>query len=87
MVHFKCICSCDKAKLFEGRIFSHGSYEERTQWDGGFNVHIQGEEAYISLLDKGWNIKTHRETARFCKKQGAKRMEWEHKGKDNGHKV
>jgi len=82
MVHFKRICGCEKAKLYEGRIFNNGSYENRDQWDGAFNVHIQGQAADISMLDKGWSRSANKKMVAFCRSQGVKTLRWERRGKE-----
>ena len=87
MVHFKEVCKCEKAGLFEGRIFKEGSYENRDQWSGSFNVHIQGEKAYISLLNKGWNRQIHTKMEEFCRSKGAKTVSWERRGKPVEHRL
>ena len=87
MVHFKKVCGCEKGGLFEARIFKEGSYENRDKWHASFNVHIQGEKAYISLLDRGWDRKTHTETEDFCRSKGAKFVNWERRGKLVQHRL
>ena len=81
MLHFKKVCGCEKAELYEARIFRSGDYDHRDKWDGAFNVHIQGEEAYISLLDKGWTREVNDTLTRFCRTQGVKVAKWERRGK------
>lgn len=81
MVHFKQVCGCEKARMYEARIFRDGCYDNRDPWDGSFNVHIQGEEASISMLDKGWDREVDNTTAEFCRRNGAKVAKFERRGK------
>ncbi len=81
VVHFKKVCGCEKGGLYEARIFEQGSYEGRDKWDGSFNVHIQGEKAYISMLDRGWSRRVNDHVEAFCKGNGVNRVAWERRGK------
>lgn len=80
MVHFKKICGCDESELYEARIFKTGSYKKRSKWYAGFNVHIQGTKAFISMLDRGWNRKVYAHTASFCQGKGVETVRYERKG-------
>lgn len=81
MLHFKKVCECRCGGFYEARIFNRGQkYGE--PWDGSFNVHIQGETADISLLDKGWNRAADRETADFLVDKGVKVVFFTHKGEE-----
>jgi len=79
-VDFKVLCCCEKAAVCEGRIFEKGSYENRDQWENGFNVRIQGEEAAVSLLTGGWDRGVNDKLEKFVKSVGAQSLHWERRG-------
>lgn len=79
MVYFTAKCKCKKGGWYEARIFNKGQ-KYGAPWDGGFNVHIQGEKAYLTLLNKGWNRKADRATVLFLQRKGVKVVIWTHNG-------
>lgn len=87
MVHFKRLCGCEKAACYEGRIFTDGCYEDRDQWAGGFNVHIQGEIAAVSLLDKNYSPEVHAELKDFFRAEGVNRVRWERRGEEKTYNL
>ena len=71
MLHFRKVCGCKNGGLYEARIFNRGQ-KYGDPWDGAFNVHIQGQKAHLSLLDRGWNRAADRETVEFLVDKGVK---------------
>lgn len=75
--------------VVECRVYDGGSYEERSPYkQGSFVIHILGDVAEVSLLTaaydmmhSAWTPTVDRETVRYLRENGVKRMRYEHKHK------